>query len=194
MTHSDSPVVRASEQWVDRHGDALFRFAMIQVGKREVAEELVQETFLAALRSYGQYAGASSERTWLLGILKHKIGDYFRTQKRNRLRIQELEPQDDAWFTSSGQWRNCPSCCADNPAAAVERREFFEQLHKCVQELPPRQAAAFALRELEELAPPEICELLEVTPGALGQLLFRARLALRECLERYLYGSRGSGA
>ncbi|MGD9855037.1 MAG: RNA polymerase sigma factor, partial [Planctomycetaceae bacterium] len=72
------------ECWVDDHGDALFRFAMVRVGRREIAEDLVQETFLAGLKSRDRFRGQSQERSWLIAILKHKTADWLNRRARER--------------------------------------------------------------------------------------------------------------
>ncbi|HET9533057.1 MAG TPA: sigma factor [Blastocatellia bacterium] len=97
----------APESWVDRHGDVLFRYALVRVRDHAVAEELVQEALLAALQSYESFSGQSSERTWLIGILKHKITDHYRRLSRT----SQFNPDDevafehDELFQRSGEWR-----------------------------------------------------------------------------------------
>ena len=72
-------------EWVDRHGDFLYRFAMARVRRADVAEDLVQETLLAAWRGRARFAGRSSERTWLTSILKRKAIDWLRRRVLERL-------------------------------------------------------------------------------------------------------------
>ncbi len=172
--------------WVDQHGDFLFQFALARVGSREAAEDLVQDTFLAAYRAQKAFSGQSVERTWFIGILKHKIVDHFRTKGRERT-ASELGSSDEAWagfFDQSGRWQVKPADWGEQPGAALERQEFWSVFRRCLSELPQRlAAAAFALREVDQLSPTEVCEVLNVTPGNLRVLLHRARMQLRRCLE-----------
>ncbi|GBD37589.1 RNA polymerase sigma factor YlaC [bacterium HR36] len=178
-------------EWVDRYGDMLFRVALVHVGDREIAEELVQETFLAALRNRQQFAGRSSERTWLVAILKHKIADHFRQQRSAPKQFVQAEPSEaeDPWFTAEGKWRRAPAAWHYDPVELAHAHEFQEQLRQCLEKLPARQATAFVLREVEELSSCEVCEILGTTPGSLGQLLYRARMGLRQCLEHHWFGT-----
>lgn len=180
------------EVWVDQHGDVLFRYAMARVGVRDVAEDLVQEAFLSAWQARADFAGASSERTWLVGILKHRIGDHFRRAFRERAAQSESHADDpavEAFFSRWGKWRKHPPKWADPPGAFSEA-EFWGTLEQCVGKLPSQQAAAYALREIDGLSSEDICKILEVTPTNLWTLLHRARLRLRECLSRNWFGSR----
>ena len=94
------------ETWLDRHGDALYKFALMRLRDESAAEEMVQETLLAALQSYEKFAGQSSERTWLIGILKHKIIDHFRRVSRQRQYSpdEDREFEHDEIFQQSGEW------------------------------------------------------------------------------------------
>lgn len=173
------------DTWVDQHGDCLYRYALARVGEPGVAEDLVQETFLAALRGLDGYAGQSSERTWLTAILKHKILDWFRRKNRERPVQATSSAPDPAKpdFDSAGWWQNLPASWGNNPGAALEEEEFWDVFRACMGKMPNRLAAAFALREIEELSTDEISQQLDITTGNLGVILHRARLALRRCLE-----------
>jgi RNA polymerase sigma-70 factor (ECF subfamily) len=182
------------DRWVDDHGDVLFRYAMPRVRDTAVAEELVQETFLAALQARGSFGGRSSERTWLVGILKHKIVDHFRRTSRERpasdddfvpSAIADLYDENRYWHHDDG-----PTDWGPGPAEALERAEFVAQLDDCLGELPTRLAAAFTLREVEELTSEEICKVLGVTTTNLWVMLHRARAHLRRCLELHWSGTR----
>lgn len=157
--------------WVADHGDALFRYAYLKVRSEELAEDLIQETFLAALAARSRFRGGSSVRTWLTGILRRKVADHFRGRgapTRAELPAGEL-----------------PSPAADlDPAKACEQAEFWRVYHACTAKLPEPLAEAYHLREVLELPTGEICELLGVTAGNIAVRLHRAREALRECLDR----------
>jgi RNA polymerase sigma-70 factor (TIGR02943 family) len=178
--------------WVDRHGDYLFRYAMARVRGAELAEDLVQEAFLGALRSRHQFAGASSERTWLVSILKRKIIDHLRRQHRE-------EPASnvaaDGWmeelFDRKGHWKKAPARWP-SPSAVLENAEFWKTFSHCLEKLPGRQADAFSLREIDELASAEVCEVLAISPANLWVMLHRARLQLWRCLDIHWFGGKGS--
>ena len=91
---SRGPAQMNPECWLDKHGDCLFRYALVRVRKREVAEDLVQETLLAAMRGREKFGGRSSERSWLCGILKHKVSDHFRKLVQHEGNAEEVHGQD----------------------------------------------------------------------------------------------------
>lgn len=172
-------------EWVDRYGDYLFRYAMLRLRDRSTAEDLVQETFLAAFKDYGSFSGKSSESTWLVGILKHKIIDHFRRQSREApLGEKDLrEHPDPSSFDGSGHWTSGPADWGGNPADLYREKKFLDQLTKCLSGLSPNLANAFTLREIEGADTGEICKVLNVTETNLWVILHRARMLLRRCLE-----------
>jgi len=173
------------ENWVGHYGDILFRYALRRVQRRDVAEDLVQETFLAALRARERFEARALERTWLLGILRHKIVDYIRRVSRERPLENELSPDDvsEDFFDEKGMWTVKPSRWYGDPLEVLQEKEFWDKLTGCLAELPNRMAHAFALRELEEQDVEEVSQALGVTSNNLGVLLYRARQRLRHCLE-----------
>lgn len=168
------------ERWLADHGDALFRFARMRVPSEHTAEDLVQETLLAAWRVRDTFTGKSSERTWLIGILKHKLADHWRRATPARA-FDSAAPLDDL-FDTDGNWRDAPAPWPE-PEAAFEQHEFWQVLIDCIAALPPVQAHAFRLCEFDGLSQDEICKILEVTPANLWVLLHRARVRLRQALE-----------
>jgi RNA polymerase sigma-70 factor (ECF subfamily) len=177
------------EEWVDEHGDVLYRFALARVRDPIIAEDLVQEAFLAALQSRQGFSGRSSERTWLVGILKHKIVDHLRATYRNREVPASEDEADDvaAQFDERGHWRNAegwgPRQWGSDAAQAIENEELWRAFEECLRALPTRTGRAFALREIDDLSTVEICKVLNVTPTNLWVMLHRARTQLRRCLE-----------
>ncbi|QUN25933.1 sigma-70 family RNA polymerase sigma factor [Cupriavidus sp. KK10] len=177
----------------------LLRFARLQLRDEAVAEDAVSETLLAALEHPERFAGQSTLRTYLVGILKHKIIDTLRSGKREvRLALAtdaEGQPQsdDDAFdvlFTRNGHYQDPPSDWG-NPERAFERREFFEILQLCVDRLPERTGRIFMMREWLELDTEEICQHLQISATNAWAMLYRARMRLRECLELHWFGQRG---
>jgi RNA polymerase sigma-70 factor (ECF subfamily) len=179
-SHSPDPAT-----WVDQHGDFLFRFALSRLGNRAAAEDLVQETFLAGLRAKKNFSGRSTERTWFVGILKHKIVDHLRRQGRERPvgAVNSAGEMGEELFDKSGWWQVKPAKWPADPGAVLEKKEFWEAFRHCLEGLPQRLRAVFSFREMDELPTDEVCEALQVTPGNLGVLLYRARMGLRRCLE-----------
>jgi len=161
------------------------------------AEDLVQETFLAALRDRGAFSGKSAEATWLVGILKHKIADHFRRQSRE-VSLGEDDPPDPAGesvFDASGHWTAGPADWGANPEDLFRQKEFLDQLAECLSDLSPNLTNAFTLREIEGLGTGEICKVLNVTETNLWVILHRARMLLRRCLEaRWFATGTGKGS
>ena len=184
------PANHDPSEWVDRYGDYLFRYAMLRLRDRSAAEDLVQETFLAALKNRGSFSGNSSESTWLVGILKHKIADHFRHHAWEApLEDNDLRDQPDSSpFDGSGHWISGPTDWGGNPADLYREKKFLDQLTKCLSGLSPNQANAFTLREIEGADTGEICKVLNVTETNLWVILHRARMLLRRCLEANWFG------
>ncbi len=163
----------------------LLRYASLQLRTREAAEDAVQETLLAALAAEGSFAGRSNLRTWITGILKHKIIDAIRRSSRERPldgADGEASVEDfDALFDETGHWREPPQ---DWPAEALEQKEFLLALEKCLGLLPARTGQVFMMREHLGAETAEICKELGITSTHCWVLLYRARMALRECLEK----------
>jgi RNA polymerase sigma-70 factor (TIGR02943 family) len=174
------------DSWVEQHGDCLYRYALMRVRKPEVAEDLVQETLLAAIRTYANFRGISSERSWLYGILKNKIFDYFRklAQEVSFTDLEFLEDEMSHKFVDQG-WNHerGPTHWKPDPEAALDRKEFWETFRSCLDKLPVRIADVFVLREMEQMDTAQICEALRISQNNLWVMLHRARMALRECLE-----------
>jgi RNA polymerase sigma-70 factor (ECF subfamily) len=164
---------------------------MFRLRDASVAEDLVQETLLSALQSYHTFAGRGSVRTWLIGILKHKIIDHFRRLSRETpaSQVDETAFDHDELFVSEGTWKDhfeadrAPTDWMANPAELLEKREFWSVLQNCLSPLPARLSSAFTLREVDGHSTEEICEILSITMNNLWVMLHRARAHLRRCLE-----------
>lgn len=175
--------------WVDLYGDYLFHFARVRVQNSHLAEDLVQDTFLSALKSLDTFRGESQERTWLTGILKRKIIDYYRKKKISySLNSEEdLDMLDDFETTGRhyGQWKmeHRPQDWPMSPAQLYEDKQFMRVLELCLKNLPERLSGIFVLREIDGLDSGEICKLFNISPSNLWVILHRARHQLRNCLE-----------
>jgi len=178
------------ESWVDQYGDFLYHFTLSRIKDPSIAEDLVQETFLAALKARKNFQGRSTARTWLIAILKHKIVDHIRKQVREHtsdklesmLNTAANDPVDSS-FNDEGDWRIRPSKWAIDPMKLYEQKEFMDILYQCLGELPERQAEAFMMREIDGLSTEEICKVLNITATNSWVMLYRARMWLRRCLE-----------
>lgn len=175
--------------WLDQYGDYLYRYALMRVRDAAIAEDILQETLLAAFNSSQNHAGRSSERTWLVGIMKHKVVDYFRRVGRmTQFQLTTADEESDS-FENSGPWRGhwredqAPVSWPVDAAAVVESREFWETFERCLSQLPQQIAIAFTLREIDGLSANEICEILQITPNNLFVILHRGRAKLRHLLE-----------
>lgn len=172
-------------QWVARHGDTLYRYALSRLRDVESAEEVVQETFVAGLRAFDQYTSQGAEGAWLLGILKRKIVDHIRYRNRTH-DMQETNGVDDVsetLFDSKGHWRTDPRAFGSEPSASLHRQEFWQTFRTCLEKLPQRQADVFTLREMEGLSSEEVCKEFDISPSNLWVLLYRARLRLSQCMK-----------
>ncbi len=178
--------------WVDSHGDYLFRYAQARLREPDLAEDLVQDTFLAALSGRDRFAGESSERTWLVGILKRKIIDHLRRRHREQP-VGNITT--DAWindlFNKSSHWKRGVAKWS-NPSAACDEAEFWETFSRCLRKLPSRLADVFSLRTVDELPSAEVCKVLAVSPTNLYVMLHRARLGIWRCLDTHWFGGERS--
>jgi RNA polymerase sigma-70 factor (ECF subfamily) len=170
---------------LDQHRPYLLRFALLQLRDRSAAEDAVQETLLAAIQGASRFAGQSSVRTWLVGILKHKIVDSVRKASREQpIESPEDRGEDlDAFFADDGHFADIPQQWA-SPERSLEEKGFFDALERCLQSLPQNTARAFTMREVMGLETDEICKELRISTSNCWVMLYRARVSLRACLER----------
>ncbi|MBI5612837.1 MAG: sigma-70 family RNA polymerase sigma factor [Gammaproteobacteria bacterium] len=176
--------------WLDAHGDSLYRFALQRVRDPATAEDLVQETLLAAWHAKSKFAGKSAERTWLIAILKNKLIDHLRRSRREApLPDADIadEVVDSMFAEHNGHWVRTPAAWS-RPDDALEQAEFWKIFQACLEALPARHAQAFNLSEIDGLTTDELCKVLEAQPSNVWVMLHRARLRLRECLELRWFG------
>lgn len=167
--------------------DYLLKFARLQLRNDAWAEDAVSETVLAALAKPQSFGNRSQLKTWLVGILKHKVVDALRHHHRE---ISGLENADDEQadpleaiaFQADGHFVEQPADWG-NPEQQASSQQFFQVLEACASKLPAAQGRLFLMREWLELSSEEICKELQLTPTNLYVQLHRARLRLRECLE-----------
>jgi len=184
-----------AEKLLDEHGDALYAYAVSRVRRSDIAEDLVQETLLAALQSMDAFAARSEPRTWLIGILRHKIFDHYRRTRRildTQTPHLGEETGELGLFNKRGQWAPKPQSWGADPATAAESQDFWRVYANCRSLLPTTLCEPYLLREIEGLSAQEVCKVLQITATNLSVRLHRARLALRSCLENKWFDSAGS--
>ena len=182
---------------INGHRAYLLRVAVLQLRDADLAEDVVQDTLVAALQGEAGFSGRSSLKTWLTGILKHKIVDAIRKKTREPAMStldEESQIDDfDALFDERGHWESPPSDWG-NPEAQLGRQQFFDIVEFCLEKLPPNTARVFMMREVMELEGGEICKELSITSTNLWVILYRARVALRQCLEQHWFAAKGRTA
>lgn len=184
-------MVSFEEQLVE-HRVYLLRFARLQLRNDAWAEDAVSETLLAALSKPQSFSNRSQLKTWLVGILKHKVIDLIRINART-VCTQDTASDDDAdeldrlQFKADGHFAQSPNDWG-KPEEALQHAQFFEVLDACMERLPPALGRLFLMREWLEMSSPEICKELSITPTNLYVQLHRARLRLQECLNINWFG------
>jgi RNA polymerase sigma-70 factor (TIGR02943 family) len=174
------------ENQVVEHRGYLLRFARLQLRNDAWAEDAVSETVLAALSKPQSFGNRSQLKTWLVGILKHKVVDAIRSNTREISLTEQdgddgSEELDRLAFQVDGHFMNTPSDWG-NPHQSLEQSQFFKVLDACLERLPPAMGRLFLMREWLELSSTEVCKELSLTPTNLYVQLHRARLRLQECL------------
>ncbi|MGE0497305.1 MAG: sigma-70 family RNA polymerase sigma factor [Ramlibacter sp.] len=181
------------ESQLVEHRTYLLRFARLQLRNDSWAEDAVSETLLAALAKPQSFANRSQLKTWLVGILKHKVIDTLRLHAREVALVTDegdgSEELDALTFKANGHFAARPADWG-NPEQDLNSRQFFEVLEACADKLPPAMGRVFLMREWLELPVADICKALQLTPTNLYVQLHRARLRLRECLELNWFGNR----
>lgn len=183
------------ERWVEEYGDYLFKFAMARLRDAGATEDLVQDTFLAALKGRQNFEGRSAERSWLTGILKHKILDRFRKAGRETAftDLQFYSDEESERFVADGPFAGAwihelgPTEW-DAPGASLDKEAFWKTFADCNGKLPKNVATVFTLREVDGIESREICALLNISENNLWVMLHRARMALRRCIETNWFG------
>jgi len=172
------------QRWLEQHGDILFSIAVAQIRDSGIAEELVQDTLLAACTTSEGYQGRASERTWLHAILKHKIIDHIR--KESRRRQTSIDIGDDVFldqrFDAAGHFSPGIKPWEEDPEDALGQKHLQLALQQCIESLPERLSRAFVLREIEGYGGEDVCKALGVSSTNLWVILHRARVRLRDCL------------
>ncbi|MBS0309378.1 MAG: sigma-70 family RNA polymerase sigma factor [Proteobacteria bacterium] len=170
----------------------LLRFALLQLRNESQAEDVVQDALIAVLEKPDSFAGQSSLKTYVIGIMKHKIIDLLRSgQRLKQLDVAGDQSEDDVidvLFAADGHTLERPRNWG-SPDATLEQKDFFRVLEICLEKLPEKTARIFMMREWLELDTEEICKELAISPSNAWVMLYRARLRLRACLDVNWFGN-----
>lgn len=179
------------EFWVESYSDSLYSWALYKTSGKETAEDLVQETFIAAFQSIERFKGESNPKTWLFAILNNKIKDYHRKRFQSPIVNEEVQSERaenilfDTLFDSNDQWRKeqRPHEWTLREENILDNIEFNKVLQDCMEKLPMHWFSAVHLKYLEERKGELICQELNISPTNFWQILHRAKLQLRKCIE-----------
>jgi len=188
VSKADDAIQNPLEGWVEEYGDYLYRYAYRYFRTEEAAQDLVQETFLAATESIDRFEGRSAPKTWLTGILRHKILD--RIKSKVRKEKYEVDAQLDGElgdrFDSADHWtlERGPLPWGSSPDHIFNQKQFVGTLEKCLRKLPEKIRQIFLLREVDGHNRAEISEQFDLSESNIGVILHRARLSLQGCLQQ----------
>lgn len=172
------------DKWIERYSDYLFHYTLSRVNDREIAKDIIQDTFFAALRAMKSFKGEASERTWLIAILKRKIIDYYRkiNSKKAQSEIRLTYNTED----QQGEWleERIADSHLSNPQDILENLELSDAIFGCIDKLPEKQAAVFRMKSILNYDTPTICNELNITASNFWVLIHRARTAMAACLEK----------
>lgn len=170
-------------KWVSMYTDDLYYRAIFKVSDKELAKDLVQETFLAAAEKVSSFKGESSPKTWLFSILNHKIIDYYR--KKGSQPITADSDTLSNFFDENEGWKTekRPKDWHEDESNLLDDEEFQAVLKKCLDALPPQWNTCVKLKYLMNKNGEEICQELEITTSNYWQIVHRAKVQLRDCVE-----------
>lgn len=170
--------------WIDLYSDYLYNYTITRISDKEIAQDLVQDTFLAGLKSMKNFKGEASERTWLISILKRKIIDYYRKINSNKGKAEvRINYKDDE---SEGDWLEERVADPFDKTAedTMQNSELGDAIHNCLGKLPTKQADVFRMKTILGYETEAICNELNITASNLWVIIHRARTAMADCLEK----------
>lgn len=171
-------------KWIDLYSDYLFNYTISRVNDREIAKDLVQDTFFAGLKSMKNFKGEASERTWLISILKRKIIDYYRKINSNKGKAEVRMSYNNE--SDEGDWleERVADNFEKNAEDAIENTELEEAIYNCLSKLPEKQATVFKMKTILGYDTETICNELNITASNLWVIIHRARVAMADCMEK----------
>ena len=177
-------VLLNTDKWIDNYADYMYNYAVVRVNNGDLAKDLVQDTFFAGLKSAKNFQGKSTERTWLISILKRKIIDHYRkiNSKKGQAEVR-MNFYDDG--ENEGNWleERVPQSWDNQSEKSIENEELKSQLESCIDALPEKYAMVFRMKTIQEFETEEICKELDITASNLWVIIHRARTQLRKCME-----------
>ncbi len=174
-----------AQRWVNEYADMLLSYTSVRVNDRNIAEDIVQDTFLSAWKNRENFKGEASEKNWLFSICKNKIIDYYR--KKARTPVQYATIDDTAgYFDADEHWteKEGPINWGIDYNHTLDKKEFYTILELCKKKLQELQQKVFVLKYLEDVDSDEICKLLNISSSNYWVLIHRAKVQLRSCLEK----------
>jgi RNA polymerase sigma-70 factor (TIGR02943 family) len=177
-------------QWVNKYANYLYSFALVRIGDQDLAKDLVQETFLAALEQRDRFEGRSSEKTWLTAILKNKIIDIYRSQSaglKKEVAVSAANEDDVGFFDpDNGHWNDLhkPYEIGIEQPDALENKEFQRILQACMAKLPSLWSSVFTMKHIDQETTKKICQELKVSPANFWIIIHRTKINLRACLQK----------
>lgn len=176
------------QSWVSSYTDSLYAWAYSKVADKATAEDLVQETFLSAYQSYGKFRSESSPKTWLFSILNNKIIDHLR-QKLKAPSFSQDTAFFELYFDQWEQWQKSarPKEWNETDLNLLDNNDFRNTLQRCMENLPRNWNSAVQLKYLQQKDSQEICQDLQISPSNFWQVIHRAKLQLRKCLELHWF-------
>ncbi|MGC1631003.1 MAG: sigma-70 family RNA polymerase sigma factor [Gelidibacter sp.] len=171
-------------KWIELYSDYLFNYTISRINDREIAKDIIQDTFFAGLKSMKNFKGEASERTWLISILKRKIIDYYR--KTNSLKGKSEVRMTYNTDENEGDWleERVEDEGYLNALDTLENTELGDAIYECMEKLTEKQATVFKMKSILNYDTEKICNELKITPSNLWVLIHRARTAMAECLEK----------
>ncbi|MBN2614451.1 MAG: sigma-70 family RNA polymerase sigma factor [Bacteroidales bacterium] len=173
--------------WVDEYGDYLYNYAWSRVHSKQLAEDLVQDTFVSALNAMDSFRGESTVRTWMLSILRRKVVDHYRKKStQNEKTTLSFESPFEDESGTKGHWimERAPKDWQWQSGYPMRSKEFQSIMESCLSQLPEKWKSVFVLKVMEEIESSEICKEVGCTSSNFWVILHRARLQLRECIEK----------
>ncbi|MBA6154542.1 sigma-70 family RNA polymerase sigma factor [Gelidibacter maritimus] len=176
-------------RWIELYSDYLFNYTISRVNDREIAKDIIQDTFFAGLKSMKNFKGEASERTWLISILKRKIIDYYRkiNSKKGQAEVRMTYNTDE----NEGDWleERVEDMTYLNAQDILENTELGDAIYDCMSKLSDRQATVFKMKTILNYETETICNELNITASNLWVIIHRARIALAECMEKNWFKS-----
>ena len=179
-----------TDKWIDNYADYLYNYTIVRVNDSDLAKDIVQDTFFAGLKSAKNFEGKSSERTWLVSILKRKIIDYYRktNSKKGQAEVRMNFYSDG---DNEGDWieERVPKTWENEAEKSIENKELNQQLASCIAALPEKYRLVFTMKTIQDFDTEEVCNELEISASNMWVLIHRARTQLRKCMEDNWFNS-----